>query len=139
LPANETYHPRSSAGSSSGSDEKQCRIHGPVVPQQSLARVVVGGAGVDDDRLAGRARDRELSIEEELLRVRGRVVAEVVEPRLADRNDAGVHKQGAQLVQLVEVEGRRLVRVDAEDREDVVELLRELECAPGNRRASSRR
>ena len=46
--------------------------HRAVVPQEALARVVVCGAGVDDDRLADVGRERELGVEQPLLRLRGR-------------------------------------------------------------------
>ena len=82
----------------------------------TVERVVVGGARVDDDGLAGLARERELLLEERALRVARRVVAEVVEPRLADRDGLRVLEQRAQLV---DVDARRLaglVRVDPERR-----------------------
>ena len=60
-------------------------------------RVVVGRARVDDDRLAQLARERELLLEEPLLRVVRRVVAVVVEARLPDRDDLRMPEQRAQL------------------------------------------
>ena len=89
--------------------------HGTVVPEQAGARVVVGRAGVNDDGFAGVGRERELGVEELLLRGGRRVVAEVVEAGLADRDGARVREQLLQLVERSKVEARRLVRVDAED------------------------
>ena len=100
LPANETYQPRSSAGSSSAGDEKQWRTTVPRA-RRARERVVVGGAGVDDDRLAGARRERELPVEEPLLRVVRRVVAEVVEPGLAHRDRLRMREQRPHLAHAV--------------------------------------
>ena len=105
--------------------------HRAVVPEQASAGVVVGRAGVDDDGFAGVGRERELGVEELLLRRRRRVVAEVVETGLADRDRARVREQLLQLVERSEVEARGLVRVDAEDAMDVVGRLGARQRPPG--------
>ena len=57
----------------------------PAEVLEEACRVLVGRARVDDDRLAQLLRQLELSRERAELRVARRVVAEVVEPDLADR------------------------------------------------------
>ena len=60
----------------------------PSNPAQRGERVLVGGAGVDHDRLAELGGELELGVEEAPLRVVRRVVAEVVEAGLADGDGA---------------------------------------------------
>ena len=61
-------------------------------------RVVVGGAGVDDERLAELAREADVGGERALLVGARRVVAVVVQAGLADRGAARVARELAQLV-----------------------------------------
>ena len=137
LPANETYQPRSSAASSSVGDEKQCRTTAPSCCEEPRARVVVGGARVDHDGLTELARERELRVEQPRLRVVRRVVAEVVEPGLADCDRLGMREQ---LAQLVEVAGLgRLVRMHAEAGVDAVLLRRRARASLARPRSWSRR
>ena len=70
-------------------------------------RVVLGGARVDDERLAGRARELDLGVERALLVGARRVVAEVVQARLADRAAALVR---GERVRVGEVGRRRSPR-----------------------------
>src|SRR5436853_7668011 len=90
-------------------------------------RVVVGRARVDHDRLPELGGKLELGGEEAALAVARRVVAVPVEPGLADRNRLRMAEQLAQLREIGFGRGARLVRVDAEDREDAVVPLGELE------------
>ena len=99
----------------------------PSVRSSARERVLVGVAGVDDDRLAELGGDLELRFEEALLVVVRGVLAEVVEARLADRDRARVAEQVAKLVEAVRVGLVRVVRVDAEDGVDAVVLLGERE------------
>ena len=77
--------------------------------------------------------------EEPPLVVGRRVVAEPVEPGLADRDRLRMREQLAQRGEIVRRRRPRLVRVDAEDREDAVVPLGELERAAAVRRRSCRR
>ena len=92
-------------------------------------RVGVGGARVDHDGLRRLDGDREHAREEVALRVARRVVAEPVEPRLADGDRLRVGEQRAHLGDVGVGRVARLVRVDAEDREDAVVRVGELERA----------
>ena len=70
---------------------------------------------MDHDRLAELVGERELPVEQPALRVVRRVVAEVVEAGLADRDRPVVREQLAQLVEAARVVvAAGLVRVDAE-------------------------
>ena len=75
----------------------------PSCASEPRERVVVGGARVDHDRLAELARERELRLEQPLLRVVRRVVAEVVEAGLADGDRLRVGEQRAELVEVARV------------------------------------
>ena len=85
---------------------------------------------MDDDRLAQLARQLELGLEQALLPVRRRVVAEEIESRLPHRDRLVVLKQIAQLVDAVRLAPAGLVRVDAERRERLVMPLGERERRP---------
>ena len=90
--------------------------------------------------LPSSAASVELRGEEAALGVARRVVAEVVEPGLADRDRLRVREQArAARRGRPRRPLRGLVRVDAEDREDAVVALRELERRAGRRRWSCRR
>ena len=87
---------------------------------EPLDRVVLGRAGVDDQRLAGLVRELDLRGERSLLVRAGRVVAEVVEAGLADRQAFRVLRELLELLRdRVRVAGR-LVRVVADRRVDLV-------------------
>ena len=60
-------------------------------------RVVLGGAGVDDQRLLQLVRELDLRVEGAFLVRAGRVVAEVVEAGLADRQALRVLGELSQL------------------------------------------
>ena len=85
----------------------------------SAARVWIT-TGFPSSRASG-----ELALEEELLRVVRRVVAEVVEPRLAHRNGLRMREQRLQLGNVVCLRAAGLVRMDAERRVDAVVRVRE--------------
>ena len=108
---------------------------GPSCASEACARVVVGRARVDDDRLAGLACELELRVEQLLLRRVRRVVAEVVEAGLAD-GDRARDARAARAARRAQVErrARGLVRVDAEARVDAVARLGARERAPRARR-----
>ena len=55
--------------------------------------VLVGVAGMDDERQPGLARGRDMGAEDALLHVARAVVVVIVEPRLADRDAARVPRQ----------------------------------------------
>ena len=79
--------------------------------------VVVGVAGVDDQRQAGRAGGRDVGAKARGLPVaRGKVV-EIVEAALADGDDAGVSGELEQRCRVVEALLAGLVRVDADGAE----------------------
>ena len=89
----------------------------PVEAGERGERVLVGGARVDDDRLAELGGELELRLEEAPLRVVRRVVAEVVEPRLADGDGALVRRAArASSSRRSRVRAAGVVRVDAEAR-----------------------
>ena len=67
--------------------------------REELGRLVVGGAGVDDDGQAELGGERELPLEEPALRVARGVVAVEVEPGLADRDGLRVREQLRELVE----------------------------------------
>ena len=92
LPAKETYQPRSSAGSSSAGDEKQCRTTGTSLREltEDRERVVVRRARVDDEGLGELHRQLRLRAERFSLTIARGEVAVVVEPGLADRDRLGV-------------------------------------------------
>src|SRR5439155_4294125 len=91
---------------------------GAVETVKTGQRVLVGRTRVDDDGLAKLARELELSLEERTLRSSRRVVAEVVETRLADGDRALVTQQTPKLVEIGRLAG--LVRVHAEAGIDAV-------------------
>src|SRR5437764_5240350 len=82
------------------------------------------------------AREVELCGEQPLLRVVRRVVAEVVEPDLPDRDRLRALQQRADLLEVVLL--ARLMRVDADDRVDAVVRLGELDCVTGADRQDPR-
>ena len=102
-------------------------------------RVGVGRARVDDGGLAGLGGDVELLREEAQLLVARRVVAEPVETGLPHRDRARVREQLAHLGDVGVGRVARLVRMDAEDREDVLVRSGELERAPAAGRRRCRR
>src|SRR5207302_3028492 len=77
----------------------------------------VGGARVHDNRLPQLGGDLELALEEPPLRVPRGVIAEEVEPGLADRDRALVAKEATQLPHALRVVSVRLMRMDSERRE----------------------
>ena len=93
---------------------------------------------MDHDGLAELVGERELRLEQPLLRVVRRVVAEVVEPGLADRDGALGREQLAELVEPVSVLAAGVVGMDAERRVDAVVALGELERLPRALDATSR-
>ena len=82
---------------------------------------------MDHDRLAELGGELELGGEEPPLVVGRRVVAEPVEPGLADGDRLRMREQLAQRCEVVLGRRARVVRVDAEDREDPVVPLGERE------------
>src|SRR6185437_13883352 len=76
--------------------------------------VRVGRPRVDDDGLAQVARETELRVEQVRLRVVRRIVAEVVEPDLPQRDGLRMREQAAQEVEVVWIAG--VVRMNADDR-----------------------
>src|SRR6185503_16515714 len=84
------------------------------------------GAGVDDERLFHRARERHHATKDFALHVARRVIVMVVEPDLAERSNALAPEQGAKLVFERGVERRSVVRVHADRREHVGAPLGEL-------------
>ena len=109
LPANEIHQSACARHSSIRSAiEKQWRITlTPPACSSSIAqRVLVGGAGVDHERLAGRARQLDLGQEGALLVGRGRAVAVEVQAGLADRHAALVRGQRLELGEVGVVEAR---------------------------------
>ena len=112
----------------------------PSKPDERGERVLVGGAGVDHDRLAELGGELELRFEEAALGVVRRVVAEVVEAGLADGDGARVARAARAARRAGRASGSSgLVRVDAERGVDAVVLLGELERLVRARERSSRR
>ena len=83
----------------------------------------VGRPGVDDDGLAELGSQRKLGLEEAQLRVVRRVVAEVVEPGLADSDRAVVAEQLTEFVEALRVGGPRVVGMDAGCREHKARIV----------------
>ena len=89
IPASETKSPRASPASARASlPVKQCstpRTSPPALLAQDRDRVLVGFAGVDDDRPLQLAREPDLRAKHRVLDVARREVVVVVEADLADR------------------------------------------------------
>ena len=83
---------------------------------QHPKRVVVGGPGVDHERLTGITRELDLGVEGALLIAARGVVAVIVEARLPDRDALLVRRERMQLGQVGVVEAGRLVRVAPDGR-----------------------
>ena len=101
---------------------------------QGGERVVLGGAGVDDQRLARRLRQLDLRVERTLLVGARRVVAEVVQAGLADGRAARVGGQRLQVGEVGVVEALGVVGVTPDGGVDLREVLGRLQ-----RRAVGRR
>ena len=71
---------------------------------------------MDDDRELELLREPQVLLEEPRLRLARRVVAVVIEPRLAHRHGTIVHEQLAELVQPLRVGRVGIVRMNAERR-----------------------
>ena len=80
----------------------------------------------------------ELAVEERPLRGAGCEIVEVVEPRLADGNDAGWLEQLGELLDPRRLGPARLVRVDPERSEDALLRLGDRERRAAGRRSPSR-
>ncbi len=90
--------PRSSAVSASARDEvKQCSRRLESAPPHLLVQdrggVVVGLAGMDDERQLQLARERDLAAEHPLGDLGRRVIVVVVEPGLADADAFGMRRE----------------------------------------------
>ena len=105
--------------------------HRPVEAGERLDGVVVGGTGVDHDRLAELGRELELRVEQPSLGVSGRVVAEVVETGLADGDGPRMAQELTQLGDPSRLRSAGLVRVHAERGVDAVVPIGELERLVG--------
>ena len=130
FPANENHQSGCARHSSIRSGiEKQWRITRDAARELSEhpQRVVLGGARVDHERLRRFARERDLCGERALLIGRGRAVAVVVEPGLADRDAPRVRGQRLQLGEVGVVEPGRAVRVAADRGVHLREVLGGLE------------
>ena len=62
------------------------------------AAILVGLAGVDHQRQAGRARRRDMGAKAALLRLARAVLVEIIQPRLAERHDLRMLRQLDQFV-----------------------------------------
>ena len=96
-------------------------------------RVVVGGSGVDHERLPGRAGQLDLGDERALLIFTGRVVAVVIEPSLTDCDAPLMRRQRLELCEVGVVEARRRVRVTPDRRVHLGEVFRRLERGAARR------
>ncbi len=86
-------------------------------------RLVVGGAGVDDQRLAGAACQPDLGQEGPALILRRCALSVVVKPRLADRHAARMGGQRLELGQVGVVEAGGRVGMPADGGVDLREVL----------------
>ena len=96
---------------------------------QDVHRVGIGGARVDDHRLAQVVGECQLGLEDDPLSVAGRPVAVEVEPGLADGHRFRVSQQRFELVEAAAL-SRSLVGMDSENREDAVVAVGELQRRP---------
>ena len=112
--------------------------HRPADALEPPARVVIRRPCVDDHRLAGVSRDGELPVEEPLLQIVGRVIAEVVEARLPYGDCPGC-PSSAQLVDVLGLATTGLVRMNPECGVDAFVRVRELERAGSARERGRRR
>ena len=102
-------------------------------------RVVLGRSGVDHQRLADRARQRDLGPEGALLVVARRVVAVVVQAGLADRHALGMGGQRFQLGQVGVVEPGGRVRVAPDRGVDLRKVLGRRQRGPAGRAVRAHR
>ena len=95
MPVNETKSPSAIARVREIAAAGEAMQHGregalPGFLLEDARHVVVGLAGVDDQRQPGLARRRDVGAEALLLRVARAVVVVIVEPGLADRHHLGM-------------------------------------------------
>ena len=90
---------------------------------QDRERVLIGGASVDHQRLAGLASELDLGVKGSLLVGAGGVVPVVVKPGLPDRDALLVRGQRVQLGEIGVVEAGRPVRVPADRGVDLGKVL----------------
>ena len=94
MPVKEMNRPSAMARrASSRPPVKQCSTAGkapfPISSSRMRARVVVGLAGMDDERQSGLARGGDMGAKAPLLRFARRIVVMIVEAGLAERDDLG--------------------------------------------------
>ena len=94
---------------------------------QDAGDVLVGVAGMDDERQAQLARRRDMGAEASLLQIARAVVVVIVEPGLADRHHLGMPRQAHDLVQRDVFLFVRMMRMGADRAEDSVMGLDNLE------------
>ena len=130
LPANDTYQPCASAGSSSSGSEKQCRI---TVPSKRRRISAVSRAASRQWMTTGfssSAASARWDSKSSTLVGRRCVSAEAVETRLPHRHGAGMAEQLPHLVEPAGLGAARLVRVDPERGHDALLPLGDGERAP---------
>ena len=98
--------------------------------------VVVGVAGVDDQRQAGAARGGDVGAEAARLPIARRQVVEIVEAALADRDHPRVRGELDQRRGIVQAFLAGLVRVDADGAVNLGATLGQSRCRPASLSAS---
>ena len=140
LPANETYQPRSSAVGAGAATRSSGGRRVPSKPRERRERVVVGGARVDHDRLVrARRRARAAARRGAAARRAARSRGTSRGPSPRPRRPSGARAARATLGDVVVGRVARLVRVDAEDREDAVVRARRARARGGSPSMSCRR
>src|SRR5919106_237506 len=119
----------------SGEAVKDHRGKGGGVLAQDGEGVVLGGAGVNRNRQLKARGELELRLEGAELVGAGGVVAVVVEAGLAEGANLGVHGGLLDGFELCGIEALGVVRMAADDREDVVVRTGRLEGALGHHAA----
>ena len=105
---------------------------------EDAAAILVGVAGVDDQRQAGGAGRRDMGAKAALLRLARAVLIEIIQPRLAQRHDLGMPGQLDQLAGGNAVFLVGLMRMGADRAIDVRKSLGDLQqraeaASPGSR------
>ena len=94
---------------------------------EDAAAILVGFAGMNDQRQAGRAGRRDMGAKAALLRFARAVLVEIIQPRLAERHDLGMPRQLDQFARGNAVFFVGVMRMGADRAIDVGKPLRDRE------------
>ena len=105
---------------------------------EDAAAGLVGIAGMNDQRQAGRTRGGDVGAKAALLRFAGAVLVEIIQPRLAQRHDFGMPRQLDQFVRGNPVLFVGVMRMGADRAIDVRKSLRDRQAAHRDASPASR-